>query len=105
MTITKTSELSEGRAWAGGEINKSLLTLGCVINAIFEHSGHIPWFQDLDKNLIVFVAEFFKGTASEAHELLVIFHVVFTSKRRLAKQRVRFIVRCLFHVHKYSILF
>ncbi|KAL6189689.1 hypothetical protein ACLB2K_036092 [Fragaria x ananassa] len=32
-----------GRAWAGGEINKSLLTLGRVINAIFEHSGHIPW--------------------------------------------------------------
>lgn len=33
----------QGRAWAGGEINKSLLTLGRVINAIFEHSGHIPW--------------------------------------------------------------
>ncbi|KAL6192328.1 hypothetical protein ACLB2K_033419 [Fragaria x ananassa] len=34
---------AQSRAWAGGEINKSLLTLGRVINAIFEHSGHIPW--------------------------------------------------------------
>ncbi|KAJ0978494.1 hypothetical protein J5N97_013968 [Dioscorea zingiberensis] len=35
--------LSEGRAREAGEINKSLLTLGRVINALVEHSGHIPY--------------------------------------------------------------
>ncbi|KAM7464118.1 hypothetical protein LguiA_032239 [Lonicera macranthoides] len=33
----------EGRAWEAGEINKSLLTLGRVINALVEHSGHVPY--------------------------------------------------------------
>ncbi|KAL8157051.1 hypothetical protein AgCh_001954 [Apium graveolens] len=32
-----------GRAREAGEINKSLLTLGRVINALVEHSGHIPY--------------------------------------------------------------
>ncbi|XP_042464696.1 kinesin-like protein KIN-5A [Zingiber officinale] len=33
----------DGRAREAGEINKSLLTLGRVINALVEHSGHIPY--------------------------------------------------------------
>ncbi|XP_058109799.1 kinesin-like protein KIN-5B [Magnolia sinica] len=33
----------EGRAREAGEINKSLLTLGRVITALVEHSGHIPY--------------------------------------------------------------
>ncbi|KAK4759636.1 hypothetical protein SAY87_022767 [Trapa incisa] len=33
----------EGRAKEAGEINKSLLTLGRVINALVEHSAHIPY--------------------------------------------------------------
>ncbi|KAM7496660.1 hypothetical protein LguiA_021074 [Lonicera macranthoides] len=33
----------EGRAREAGEINKSLLTLGRVINALVDHSGHIPY--------------------------------------------------------------
>lgn len=33
----------QGRAREAGEINKSLLTLGRVINALVEHSGHIPY--------------------------------------------------------------
>ncbi|KAM7278422.1 hypothetical protein ACFE04_005556 [Oxalis oulophora] len=33
----------EGRAREAGEINKSLLTLGRVINALVEHSGHVPY--------------------------------------------------------------
>ncbi|KAI5325565.1 hypothetical protein L3X38_034639 [Prunus dulcis] len=33
----------EGRAREAGEINKSLLTLGRVINALVEHSTHIPY--------------------------------------------------------------
>ncbi|KAM3324913.1 kinesin-like protein KIN-5C [Capsicum chacoense] len=33
----------EGRAREAGEINKSLLTLGRVINALVEHLGHIPY--------------------------------------------------------------
>ncbi|XP_010542610.1 PREDICTED: kinesin-like protein KIN-5A [Tarenaya hassleriana] len=33
----------EGRAREAGEINKSLLTLGRVINSLVEHSGHIPY--------------------------------------------------------------
>ncbi|XP_047966623.1 kinesin-like protein KIN-5C [Salvia hispanica] len=33
----------EGRAREAGEINKSLLTLGRVINALVEHGGHIPY--------------------------------------------------------------
>ncbi|KAJ6948004.1 kinesin-like protein KIN-5D [Populus alba x Populus x berolinensis] len=32
-----------GRAREAGEINKSLLTLGRVINALVEHSGHVPY--------------------------------------------------------------
>uniref|UniRef100_A0A803KS51 Kinesin motor domain-containing protein n=1 Tax=Chenopodium quinoa TaxID=63459 RepID=A0A803KS51_CHEQI len=35
----------EGRAREAGEINKSLLTLGRCINALVEHSGHVP-FRD-----------------------------------------------------------
>ena len=34
---------SQGRAREAGEINKSLLTLGRVINALVEHLGHIPY--------------------------------------------------------------
>ncbi|XP_057427168.1 kinesin-like protein KIN-5B [Lotus japonicus] len=33
----------EGRAREAGEINKSLLTLGRVINALVEHSPHVPY--------------------------------------------------------------
>ncbi|KAE9619448.1 putative plus-end-directed kinesin ATPase [Lupinus albus] len=33
----------EGRAREAGEINKSLLTLGRVINALVEHSTHVPY--------------------------------------------------------------
>ncbi|CAK9169822.1 unnamed protein product [Ilex paraguariensis] len=33
----------EGRAREAGEINKSLLTLGRVINALVEHLGHVPY--------------------------------------------------------------
>ncbi|XP_073064697.1 kinesin-like protein KIN-5D [Primulina eburnea] len=33
----------EGRAREAGEINKSLLTLGRVINALVEHSIHVPY--------------------------------------------------------------
>ncbi|GJW60168.1 125 kDa kinesin-like protein [Tanacetum coccineum] len=32
-----------GRAREAGEINKSLLTLGRVINALMEHSGLVPY--------------------------------------------------------------
>lgn len=37
------SFLFQGRAREAGEINKSLLTLGRVINTLVEHSGHIPY--------------------------------------------------------------
>lgn len=37
------SGVREGRAREAGEINKSLLTLGRVINALVEHSAHIPY--------------------------------------------------------------
>ncbi|KAI3826224.1 hypothetical protein L1987_00269 [Smallanthus sonchifolius] len=33
----------DGRAREAGEINKSLLTLGRAINALVEHSGHVPY--------------------------------------------------------------
>lgn len=33
----------QGRAREAGEINKSLLTLGRVINALVEHLGHVPY--------------------------------------------------------------
>lgn len=33
----------QSRAREAGEINKSLLTLGRVINALVEHSTHIPY--------------------------------------------------------------
>uniref|UniRef100_A0A0D9WC38 Kinesin motor domain-containing protein n=1 Tax=Leersia perrieri TaxID=77586 RepID=A0A0D9WC38_9ORYZ len=33
----------DGRAREAGEINKSLLTLGRTINALVEHSGHVPY--------------------------------------------------------------
>ncbi|XP_076960779.1 kinesin-like protein KIN-5B [Bidens hawaiensis] len=33
----------DGRAREAGEINKSLLTLGRVINSLVEHSGHVPY--------------------------------------------------------------
>ncbi|XP_068668252.1 kinesin-like protein KIN-5B isoform X3 [Aristolochia californica] len=36
----------EGRAREAGEINKSLLTLGRVITALVEHSGHVPYSRD-----------------------------------------------------------
>ncbi|KAK6779663.1 hypothetical protein RDI58_021847 [Solanum bulbocastanum] len=37
------SGAKEGRAREAGEINKSLLTLGRVINALVDHSGHVPY--------------------------------------------------------------
>ncbi|KAM2878321.1 hypothetical protein FF1_013940 [Malus domestica] len=37
------SLIVQGRAREAGEINKSLLTLGRVINALVEHLGHIPY--------------------------------------------------------------
>ena len=33
----------QARAREAGEINKSLLTLGRVINALVEHSAHVPY--------------------------------------------------------------
>lgn len=33
----------QARAREAGEINKSLLTLGRVINALVEHSVHVPY--------------------------------------------------------------
>lgn len=33
----------QSRAREAGEINKSLLTLGRVINALVEHSAHVPY--------------------------------------------------------------
>lgn len=42
-TIIKSSTKLQGRAREAGEINKSLLTLGRVINALVEHSAHIPY--------------------------------------------------------------
>lgn len=39
-------KLLQGRAREAGEINKSLLTLGRVINALVEHSGHVPYRYD-----------------------------------------------------------
>ncbi|KAK4342960.1 hypothetical protein RND71_038776 [Anisodus tanguticus] len=33
----------QGRAREAGEINKSLLTLGRIINALVDHSGHVPY--------------------------------------------------------------
>lgn len=43
--FTKQYEITklQGRAREAGEINKSLLTLGRVINALVEHSGHITY--------------------------------------------------------------
>ncbi|KAG5584002.1 hypothetical protein H5410_044436 [Solanum commersonii] len=41
----------EGRAREAGEINKSLLTLGRVINALVEHLGHIPYRYLRDSKL------------------------------------------------------
>ncbi|PWA54260.1 hypothetical protein CTI12_AA432050 [Artemisia annua] len=35
--------LLEGRASEAGEINKSLLTFGRVINSLVEHSGHFHY--------------------------------------------------------------
>ncbi|GJU45930.1 kinesin-like protein KIN-5B [Tanacetum coccineum] len=35
--------LKKGRAREAGEINKSLVTLGRVINALVEHPGHVPY--------------------------------------------------------------
>ncbi|CAI5467914.1 unnamed protein product [Closterium sp. Yama58-4] len=37
------SGAKEGRAREAGEINKSLLTLGRVITALVDHTGHIPY--------------------------------------------------------------
>ncbi|KAJ9559081.1 hypothetical protein OSB04_013695 [Centaurea solstitialis] len=37
------SGATEGRAREAGEINKSLLTLGRVITALVDHSGHVPY--------------------------------------------------------------
>ncbi|XP_057535211.1 kinesin-like protein KIN-5B isoform X2 [Amaranthus tricolor] len=37
------SGVREARAREAGEINKSLLTLGRVINALVEHSAHVPY--------------------------------------------------------------
>lgn len=41
--VFEVDKLLQGRAREAGEINKSLLTLGRVINALVEHSGHIPY--------------------------------------------------------------
>jgi kinesin family member 11 len=37
------SGAKDGRAREAGNINQSLLTLGRVITALVEHSGHIPY--------------------------------------------------------------
>ncbi|KAF7113545.1 hypothetical protein RHSIM_RhsimUnG0121300 [Rhododendron simsii] len=42
VTDSKKYSMQE-RAREAGEINKSLLTLGRVINALVEHSGHVPY--------------------------------------------------------------
>ncbi|OWM82359.1 hypothetical protein CDL15_Pgr001933 [Punica granatum] len=50
----------ELRAREAGEINKSLLTLGRVINALAEHSGHIPY---RDSKLTRLLKDSLGGTA------------------------------------------
>lgn len=53
----------QARAREAGEINKSLLTLGRVINALVEHSTHIPYRYILKSNNLtsfVSVSLFFK---------------------------------------------
>ena len=42
-SIFDTEFALQSRAREAGEINKSLLTLGRVINALVEHSGHVPY--------------------------------------------------------------
>lgn len=42
----------QGRAREAGEINKSLLTLGRVINALVEHSPHIPYRFMIHPNIL-----------------------------------------------------
>jgi kinesin family protein 11 len=37
------SGAKDGRAREAGNINQSLLTLGRVITALVEHSGHVPY--------------------------------------------------------------
>ncbi|GKD40913.1 kinesin-like protein KIN-5C, partial [Tanacetum coccineum] len=41
--LIKCGKLNLVRAREAGEINKSLLTLGRVVNALVEHLGHIPY--------------------------------------------------------------
>ncbi|CAN1274994.1 Kinesin-like protein KIN-5D [Linum perenne] len=41
--LVKCGKLNLERAREAGEINKSLLTLGRVINALVDHSGHVPY--------------------------------------------------------------
>lgn len=43
----------QGRAREAGEINKSLLTLGRVINALVEHLGHIPYRFNLTESMTI----------------------------------------------------
>ncbi|THU45600.1 hypothetical protein C4D60_Mb02t19700 [Musa balbisiana] len=58
----------DGRAREAGEINKSLLTLGRVINALVEHSGHVPYrWPKLPSSDIVFAE--YHGRAREAGEI------------------------------------
>lgn len=47
----------QGRAREAGEINKSLLTLGRVINALVEHSGHVPYRYEMPSYYFLFCAE------------------------------------------------
>lgn len=42
MPITR-SGAKDNRAREAGNINQSLLTLGRVITALVEHSGHVPY--------------------------------------------------------------
>ncbi|KAH7855316.1 hypothetical protein Vadar_023638 [Vaccinium darrowii] len=46
------SSARDGRAREAGEINKSLLTLGRVINALVEHLGHIPYRDSKHTHLL-----------------------------------------------------
>ena len=48
-----------GRAREAGEINKSLLTLGRVINALVEHSLHIPYWCFSQTNLFPVACEIY----------------------------------------------
>ncbi|GJY44149.1 ubiquitin receptor RAD23d-like protein [Tanacetum coccineum] len=62
--LIKYGKLSENISRSGareareaGEINKSLVTLGRVINALVEHPGHVPYRDSKSKNVYSYAAQ------------------------------------------------